>query len=215
MVVVPSASMFEGRRSLPDEPQVFVLVSDNDPEHPLPDAEQEGRDIAALYGAHATLYNATSAAQAGFIRAMRLSDIVHFIGHTRSSEGSIEHDALALFRGGDILTGPAIWRLDLRRHPLVVLNACGTDRGVVLRSEGPASLAVAFVASGAGAVVATLWDVDDAMAARILTAFHERFRDGRSASQALSDSLTAARRENVPLKDWSAFRLVGDLRKGV
>ena len=58
-------------------------------------------------------------------------------------------------------------QLDLRGR-LVVLSACESAGGSVLSGEGPLSLARAFFAGGAGAVVATRWPLRDDDAALIM-----------------------------------------------
>jgi CHAT domain-containing protein len=55
---------------------------------------------------------------------------------------------------------------------LVVLSACDTASGPVVRGEGVQSLAYGFLEAGSHAVVATLWRVDDREAAELMKSFH-------------------------------------------
>ncbi len=51
---------------------------------------------------------------------------------------------------------------------LVVLSACATADGPILRGEGVQSLANAFLESGAHAVIATGWQIDDLLASNLM-----------------------------------------------
>jgi CHAT domain-containing protein len=75
------------------------------------------------------------------------------------------------------------------------------------------SLARPFLIAGAPAVVATLWDIDDAASAAFLTSFHEQFVQNGDAALALRQ----AQRWAAPLmrpSRWAAFVLVGQSEGG-
>lgn len=68
---------------------------------------------------------------------------------------------------------------------LVVLSACQTGRGHVVRAEGVLGLARAVMHAGAPRVLASLWKVDDAATERLMTEFHAAYRAGAPAAAAL------------------------------
>jgi CHAT domain-containing protein len=69
---------------------------------------------------------------------------------------------------------------------LVVLSACDTASGPIVRGEGVQSLANAFVEAGARSVIASLWKVADQDAAEIMKAFYRSHLDrGEAPSVAL------------------------------
>jgi len=77
---------------------------------------------------------------------------------------------------------------------LAVLSACQTGRGRILRGEGAMSLARAFMHAGAPRVLVSLWDVDDAATAFLMTRFHELWRAGKTgAAEALRLAQQATR----------------------
>lgn len=76
-------------------------------------------------------------------------------------------------------------------HPrLVVLSACRTGDGMLAEGEGIISLAREFAASGAGGIVAGLWNVHDEAGAAITGRFYERLSSAESPLQALHDAKT-------------------------
>ena len=95
---------------------------------------------------------------------------------------------------------------------LVVLSACESARGRIGRGEGVVGLGRAFLASGAGGLVASLWAVSDQSTARLMEEFYGRMLNEK---QPAGQALNAARLEMM--KDprcshpyhWSAFVVVG------
>jgi len=58
---------------------------------------------------------------------------------------------------------------------LVVLSACETGRGKIVRTEGLVGFARAFMFAGAPRVIASLWKVDDEATAALMRRFYERW----------------------------------------
>ncbi|MBL8981803.1 MAG: CHAT domain-containing protein, partial [Gemmatimonadetes bacterium] len=93
---------------------------------------------------------------------------------------------------------------------LVTLSACATARGVDVQAEGLVGLTVPLLESGARAVLATAWRVDDAETARFMAGFYRELARGLAVGDALHRTKAAARRRGAPVNVWSAFTLVGD-----
>jgi len=96
----------------------------------------------------------------------------------------------------------------LPRAPLVVLAACGTLRGKTESIEGMPSIARSFLAAGASTVAGTLWDVDDARASAMGTAFHRAVDAGATPALALQEAqrdAIARGGEDAHPKHWGAY----------
>ncbi|MEE9271363.1 MAG: CHAT domain-containing protein, partial [Candidatus Krumholzibacteria bacterium] len=95
---------------------------------------------------------------------------------------------------------------------LVVLSACETARGKVSRGEGVVGLSRAFIASGAGGVVASLWAVSDESTAQLMDKFYERMLGKKHPA---GKALNEARLAMIKTDDfahpfyWSPFIVIG------
>jgi CHAT domain-containing protein/predicted negative regulator of RcsB-dependent stress response len=101
------------------------------------------------------------------------------------------------------------------RSQLVVMSACESARGQISRGEGVVGLSRAFLASGAGSVVASLWAVSDESTAELMRNFYDRmFGKKRSASRALNEARLAlidSEKYSHPFF-WSPFVVTGTER---
>lgn len=79
--------------------------------------------------------------------------------------------------------------------------------------EGVAGLARAFLAAGAGAVVASLWDVYDEPSRKLMETFHRHFRDGVPPAEALRRAQVALLHSDDPRfrnpSAWAGFEALG------
>lgn len=96
--------------------------------------------------------------------------------------------------------------------PLVVLSSCSSAGGQALTGEGMLGLTGAFLAAGPQAVVASLWDVDDAVAARFMKRFYGELEKGATVAGALAATrrALAAQHATAAPSHWAGFVVVGD-----
>ncbi len=109
------------------------------------------------------------------------------------------------------LTSETIKHLNLRAK-LVVLSACSGADGPLFRGEGLMGLARAFIEAGAGAVLASLWDVDDEATAVLMGHFYKALSKGKESAKALQIAkrkMAHSRRWSAP-RYWAGFCLIGD-----
>lgn len=118
-----------------------------------------------------------------------------------------EPDADGLREG--ILTAQEVANLDLANCQLVTLSACETAIGA-RRGTDFASLRNALHAAGARFVLASLWQVSDREAERLMRDFYTRlWRDGADPRTALREAQLAARERRAPFRDWAGWTLTG------
>lgn len=181
----PSASAARAEAKPALEP-AFVVADPLTPRWArLPASRIEGERIAAMYGV--TAVTGEAATRESFIQGSKDSALIHYAGHADSDAGDSYGALLLARRDGDtgILPASEIARLSLPQHPLVILAACGTFRGEAIHVAGMSSIARAFLLAGARAVVGTLWEVDDDVAAQLFLRLHEHLRAGASPANAV------------------------------
>ncbi len=214
--VAPSAARLPNRFADPGAASNAVVISDPATNRAprLPGSRREAESIAAIHGA--SILQGDDATRARVSVAMASSAIVHYAGHADSNAET--YGALLLASNGNdsgLLSASEIAALDLRARPLVVLSACGTLRGNPTHVAGMPSLARAFLAAGARAVVGTLWEIDDDVAAHLFIRFHERL----GAGEVPAGALRAAQLEMLQSSDprlrhpssWSVVEVLSNL----
>ena len=116
----------------------------------------------------------------------------------------------ALGRREGILTAQEVVHLDLQACELATLSACKTSLGVRRAGAGLASLRQAFHAAGAHYVLATLWEVHDTEAQKLMTDFYGRlWKEGQAPRDALRGAKAAARARGVAFRDWAGWAISG------
>ncbi|MCD4656942.1 MAG: CHAT domain-containing protein, partial [Planctomycetes bacterium] len=99
---------------------------------------------------------------------------------------------------------------------LVVLSACQTGLGKIIKGEGIEGLSRAFMYAGAKRMVVSLWSVDDASTADFMNDFYNsHIKTGESIASALAlakKSMISSRKYSAPYF-WSPFVFIGDYKK--
>jgi CHAT domain-containing protein len=137
--------------------------------------------------------------------------LLHFATHAIARQDEPYLSAMMLTRYGadgsvlqdSRLTADDIARSGLRAD-LVVLSGCATGDGRELRGEGVLGLAYVFLANGSRSVIASLWPIEDASAARFMHAFYGAYR----ISGRVPDALRTAQlqtRDTIARSAWASF----------
>jgi CHAT domain-containing protein len=144
---------------------------------------------------------------------------VHFATHgfLNASRPELSGIVLSLVdrRGRDqngFLSAPEVFNLRLGAD-MVVLSGCRTGLGREVRGEGLVGLTRAFMYAGTPRVLASLWKVDDAATAELMTRLYRGLLERRlSPSAALREAqlaLAGTRRWRSPYF-WASFQMHGD-----
>jgi CHAT domain-containing protein/tetratricopeptide (TPR) repeat protein len=242
---VPAISLLEftekKKKQVAKENPSYLLVADptNTPLSPegkslpaLPGARREIESIARLMPAiRVTKLEGVEASEPRVEELARRSTVIHLATH-----GVIQNDHpldsfLALGRAGSDpdhdghLTVQKVYSLSLHSD-LVFLSACRSGRGEV-SGDGINGLTRAFLYAGTPSVIASIWDVADATADRLVAGFYRSWLRGgdkahslRSAQLGLLQALRAGQlRIHTPSGDlvlpehpmfWASFVLEGE-----
>jgi CHAT domain-containing protein len=201
------------------DPQFDARAYDQLPR--LPDAGREAEAVSALFPGGETL-TGRGATRSALIRRLPTVDVFHFAGHAVANADAPEMSYLLLapdHEGDDgRLRATDLRGQRLSRLQLVVLAGCRTAGGAATFGEGGLHLARSFLAAGARAVLATLWDVDDASTRAVLLDFHRALRAGEPPAAALQRAQLARLSSGQPadrqIDHWAPFVLIGASDKG-
>jgi len=188
---------------------------------PLPEAEEEVRALATMYGARATVRVGAAATEAEFKKEAPHFRLLHLATHGMYDDSDPMYSHLVLARrAGDgedgLLEAREVADLDLHAE-LVVLSACETGRGGERAGEGTIGLSWALLAAGSETAILTGFKVDSASSRDLMIAFHHRLlqqgrerMSGRVAVEALRDAEIAAlkSRRSHPFY-WASFFAAG------
>jgi CHAT domain-containing protein len=89
------------------------------------------------------------------------------------------------------------------------LSACETSRGRLLPGEGVLGPAQAFLASGATAVLASYWRIDDAATASFMQTFYKYLLRERLPAAAALRRAQLEHAATYGAHDWAGFALFG------
>jgi len=218
---VPSAGVLRSClvRQAPAEDQGAVIFADADPDGPLPLARDQALALAAMFADRGwrvrchTGRDATLNALQADLRAAMSPRLAHFAVHGFAAPGSGLDSGLRLADG--TLTARELrgTRLD---GALVCLGACDTGLSERLAGDELLGLVRSALQAGAGAVLASLWPVDQLSSSLLLLDFHQRLLTGvgradalRAAQQRLRD---AAVSDVLAHLSGTRQRLAGDPR---
>lgn len=152
--------------------------------------------------------------------ALKDYQYIHFATHSVVDEDMPARSGVILSPIGErnedgILQMREIFGLELNAD-LVVLSACKTGLGKMVKGEGLVSLTRAFMYAGAESLVVSLWSVSDESTAEFMKSFYGHMKSGESKSQALRRAkLEMIRSTTLAYRlpyFWAAFVLIGSPR---
>ena len=185
----------------------------------LPNTRTEVEGISQSFGENETrVFTGSEASEENVKDNPALGDYryVHFATHGLINERKPAYSGLVMTLDDDhredgFLQMGEIFNLRLHAQ-LVVLSACQTGLGQIVRGEGVIGLTRAFMYAGAPEVLVTLWNVADASTARFMQQFyHHLLSDRQGHRQALRKTkleMLKAGQYAHPFY-WAPFSLVG------
>lgn len=130
------------------------------------------KEATAIAGSHkgVVVFDDTAASIRHFNQSLQQDGIIHIASHAGLGEG----DDPRIYFSDSILYMSELYASGTNAN-LVVLSGCETGLGTLDPNEGPLSLSRAFYYAGAGNVINSLWQIDDAATADIFKVFYERY----------------------------------------
>ena len=181
---------------------------------PLPNAGREARSLERVAGKGSLVLSGADASEST-LKEIPLDafGIIDLVTHAVVDEKQPERSAIILAPGSanedGFLQVREIPDLDLDGQ-LVILSSCRSSSGKILGGEGAQSLARAFLEAGAGAVLASLWPLEDEEASVLLSSFSEALGRGLSVAGALSIAQREAIDAGMPAAAWAGLMILGD-----
>jgi CHAT domain-containing protein/tetratricopeptide (TPR) repeat protein len=145
-------------------------------------AEAEAEYVIA--GADARAWNGPAPKKARLCREARRYRELHFSCHGAFDSDSPLDSALSIAAGEHLTAREIIEQMPLDCD-LVVLSACESGLSKVHRGDEVYGLLRAFLCAGAKVVIATLWRVDERVAALFAHHFYDRLAQGATYAEAL------------------------------
>jgi hypothetical protein len=213
VVVAPSAAFAvrhhsDSSHGAAARPRALVA---GDPAGNLPHARAEAARVAARLGTSALLGGEATLAALG--RLLPDADLVHLATHVRFDPADPLESAV-LLADGERLTARAMMSRHLAAQ-LLVLSGCESGVQGVTSGDELLGLARALLYAGARSLVLSLWQVNDASSAELMTHVYDGLSgaDGREpldVAHALRRAALAVRDEKPQTFYWAPFALYGD-----
>jgi CHAT domain-containing protein/Tfp pilus assembly protein PilF len=193
--------------------------------NPLPEAEEEVKELRRLYGiSRSKVYVGAEAREDRVKREAGQARIIHFATHGILNNASPMYSHLVLAEGGPnedgLLEAWELMHLDLKAD-LAVLSACETARGRIGAGEGMIGLSWAMFIAGVPSLVVSQWKVEATGTRDLMVSFHRALMPGKEANNGTPVKSEALRQAALKLMKnpetrhpfyWAGFVLVGDGR---
>ena len=161
---------------------------------------------------HGDLRLSDAAIKSAFEQEAARYRIIHMATHACVDEANPLFNKI--FLNDDYLSNADLYNTSLNAE-LVVLSACNTGSGKLVKGEGVLSLARGFVLAGCASSVVSRWSVDDCATAEIMACFYENLQAGEEKHEALRQAKLRFLSEADQLHShpyyWSAFVAYGDM----
>jgi CHAT domain-containing protein len=194
------------------------------------------REVSRLTGRYRRVERLDDGDRAKFLLAIATPDAVHIATHVRVDAERPWHSSIQIGEdSGDPVAADAsvadvsvaralvlpASRPDhqVRAHEiassrtgarLVVLSGCESALGRATQGEGVLGLAAAFFVSGARAVVASIWEVDDRATAELMERLYAHLAAGEPIAHALRMAQLDVRERRSHPFFWAGFVVIGD-----
>ncbi len=156
-----------------------------------------------------------------FLRNGPNSRILHFATHGKVDTEQPKRSYIAFSNLVDTvfqLGLNELYHMNLSAE-MVVLSACETGLGKIVKGEGTLSIARGFIYAGARSVLTTLWSTNDQTTCDLMKQFYEELGSGYAKDEALRLAVNHYLKDLAPVhkqahpRYWAAFTAIGDMEE--
>lgn len=153
----------------------------------LSELTSSGEEIKGLEGKS---YLDASATKDNFLQNINRHTIIHLATHASVDNASPSESYIAFYPSNDNykLYAPEIANLRLDSAQLVILSACETGAGPLIKGEGLMSLSRAFAYAGCPNIITSLWKAEDRTTAYLTRQLHIYLEKNYSKDRALQQA---------------------------
>jgi CHAT domain-containing protein len=179
----------------------------------------ELKELHALSSIYETvsLYSGQQVDRTAFLHSLNEAAVFHYAGHSVTDAADPLRSSILLDGnryGPNSVTAVDISQQRLPKNAVVVLSSCDSSVGNSRDGIGVRGLTSAFLIGGAGAVVGSLWPVEETSTADLMIDFHRAFaHDGMPVAKALQKAqLKFLHSPGGPKRPyyWSGFVVTGN-----
>ena len=196
---------------------LFTERAYRDKLYPLPGVKEEVINISKVI--HGDLFIDDMATEANFKANSGDYDVLHLAMHTIIDDENPMYSKLVFTQNSDslqdgLLNTHEIYNMNFNAR-MVVLSACNTGDGKLLKGEGVMSLARGFFYAGCPSVIMTLWTVEDKTGSNLMSNFYTFLSQGLKKNDALRQAKLEYLKTADALKShpyfWSGYVTLGDV----
>lgn len=190
---------------------------------PLVFSKDEVASVAAELSGAELLVEGEEAHKEHFFEYAPQSKIIHFATHGKVNEAAPWLSYIAFSNANIPDSSDYLFklRLDELYHTdltaeMVVLSACETGIGKMVKGEGAISIARGFIYAGARSIITTLWRVSDKSTYHLMKPFYQALKAGETKDKALQIAMLH-HLEQAPDPDrarpyhWAALTAIGNM----
>ena len=202
IVILPAASLISQDRP---KCKPGVLALSHSWQQQLPRTLTETQMVQQLFGG--SVYSEEMATRDNLQK--HPNQILHIAAHGKHRLDQPDLSYIELADG-------QLWADDLLQHDLsyelVTLSACETGRAHAAAGDELIGLGRGFLYAGAGALITSLWRVEDDLAVEFMKRLYQELSKGASKAAALRTAQIAMLTQHPDLHPafWGAFQLVGN-----
>jgi len=154
----------------------------------LPLLPASGQEVALAKGRQ---FLDTAATKNKFLQYSSSFKVMHLATHATASNSAeaLSYIVFSPTTGQDYyLYAQEIYNLQLKNTGLVILSACETGAGLLVKGEGVLSLSRAFSYAGCPNIITSLWKADDFSTANLTARMHDYLSKGYSITKAVQQA---------------------------